>query len=159
MKRPRCKEEEAGVPSVATGGGTVWTHPQIYLYNIREEKSPVNEQNTPISDFPGGTVGGSLPANVGGMGLAPGPGAFHMPRSNGACVPQLLSPRCRAQEPQLLSLLQPQWEAGAPQCRAASARRNWSPRSNKDSVQPQTNKYLLFKCTRFLAKGKLLRNN
>ena len=56
--------------------------------------------------FPGGTVGGSLPANAGGMGSAPGPGAFHMPWSNGARVPQLLSPRCRAQAPRLSSLLQ-----------------------------------------------------
>ena len=76
------------------------------MYNIREEKSPVNEQNAPISDFPGGTVGGSLPANAGGTGSAPGPGAFHLPWSNGARVPQLLSPRCRAQAPRLSSLLQ-----------------------------------------------------
>ena len=33
-------------------------------------------------DFPGGTVGKNLPASAGDMGLIPGPGIFHMPRSN-----------------------------------------------------------------------------
>ena len=41
-------------------------------------------------DFHGGTVDGSLPANPGDIGLIPGPGNFHMPLSNWACVPQLL---------------------------------------------------------------------
>ena len=42
------------------------------------------------------------PANAGDMHLIPGLGRFHMPRSNQAHVPQLLSPRSRAREPQLL---------------------------------------------------------
>ena len=33
-------------------------------------------------DFPGGTVVKNLPANVGDTGWIPGPGRFHMPRSN-----------------------------------------------------------------------------
>ena len=33
-------------------------------------------------DFPGGTVDKNLPANAGDMGSIPGPGRFHMPRSN-----------------------------------------------------------------------------
>ena len=41
-------------------------------------------------DFPGGTVDGILPANPGDTGLIPGPGKFHMPLSNWACVPQLV---------------------------------------------------------------------
>ena len=32
--------------------------------------------------FPGGAVVESLPANVGDMGLSPGPGRSHMPQSN-----------------------------------------------------------------------------
>ena len=33
-------------------------------------------------DFPGGTVVKNPPANAGDMGLSPGPGRSHMPRSN-----------------------------------------------------------------------------
>ena len=33
-------------------------------------------------DFPGGTVGKNPLANAGDTGLIPGPGRFHMPRSN-----------------------------------------------------------------------------
>ena len=42
------------------------------------------------------------PANAGDTGLSPGPGRSHMPRSNKARVPQLLSLRSRAREPQVL---------------------------------------------------------
>ena len=42
------------------------------------------------------------PANAGDMGSIPGPERSHMPQSNYACVPQLLSLRSRAHEPQLL---------------------------------------------------------
>ena len=45
----------------------------------------------------------NLPANAGDTGLIPGPGRSHMQRSNQARVPQLLSLRSRAHEPQLLS--------------------------------------------------------
>ena len=43
------------------------------------------------------------PATVGGMGLIPGLGRFHMSRSSEARVPQLLILCSRAQETQLLS--------------------------------------------------------
>ena len=33
-------------------------------------------------DFPGGAVVKNLPANAGDMGLIPGPGRSHVPRSN-----------------------------------------------------------------------------
>ena len=42
------------------------------------------------------------PANAGDTGSIPGPGRSHVPRSNKARVPQLLSLRSRAHEPQLL---------------------------------------------------------
>ena len=45
----------------------------------------------------------NLPANAGDMGLILDPGRFHIPRSNSACMPQLLKPLCsRAHKPQLL---------------------------------------------------------
>ena len=53
-------------------------------------KKKKNKQ-TYFSGFPGGSVVGSSPANAGDMGMIPGPGGSHMPQSNGAQVPQLLS--------------------------------------------------------------------
>ena len=53
--------------------------------------------------FPGGAVVKNPLANAGDMGLSPGLGRSHMLRSNKARVPQLLSLRSRAREPQLLS--------------------------------------------------------
>ena len=44
----------------------------------------------------------NLPASAGDMGSSPGPGRSHMPWGNRARVPQLLSLRSRALEPQLL---------------------------------------------------------
>ena len=54
--------------------------------------------------FPGGAVVKNPPANAGDTGSIPGPGRSHMPRSNWARVPQLLSLRSRACKPQLLKL-------------------------------------------------------
>ena len=82
------------------------------------------------------------PANSGDTGSIPGPGRSHMPRSNKAHVPQLLSLGSRAHEPQLLSPRAtttevqapragapqqekpPQWETRAPQGRVAPTRHN-----------------------------------
>ena len=58
------------------------------------------------------------PANAGDMGASPGPGRSHMPRSNEARAPQLLSLRSRAHEPQLLSPSATTTEAHAPRARA-----------------------------------------
>ena len=44
-----------------------------------------------LTSFPGGAVVESLPANAGDTGSSPGLGRSHMPRSNQACEPQLLS--------------------------------------------------------------------
>ena len=43
--------------------------------------------------FPGGAVVESLPANAGDTGSSPGLGRSHIPRSDWACEPQLLSLR------------------------------------------------------------------
>ena len=44
-----------------------------------------------LGGFPGGAVVENLPANAGDTGSSPGLGRSHMPRSNWACEPQLLS--------------------------------------------------------------------
>ena len=92
--------------------------------------SPDEKQVRNVLDFPGGTVVKNPPANAGDTGSSPGPGISHMPRSNKARAPQLLS-LCattteahvpRAQAPQQEK--PPQWEAHAPQGKVAPARHN-----------------------------------
>ena len=60
-------------------------------------------QKEMLGGFPGGAVVKNPPDNAGDTGSSPGPGRSHMPRSNEAHAPQLLSLRSRAREPQLLS--------------------------------------------------------
>ena len=48
---------------------------------------------TVVGGFPGGTVVENLPANAGDTGSSPGLGRSHMPQSNWAREPQLLSLR------------------------------------------------------------------
>ena len=74
-----------------------------------------------IEGFPGGTVVQSPPANAGDTGSDPGPGRSHVPWSNWARVPQLMSLHSRAREPQLLSPCAATTEACAP--RACAPRR------------------------------------
>ena len=73
--------------------------------------------------FPGGAVVGSPPADAGDMGSSPGLGRSHMPWSNGARAPQLLSLRSGAHEPQLLSLSATTTEARTPRARALQRER------------------------------------
>ena len=49
-------------------------------------------------DFPGGSVVKNPPANAGDTGSIPGLGRSHMPRSNQARAPQLLSLRTTTTE-------------------------------------------------------------
>ena len=44
-------------------------------------------KNKLFGDFFGGVVDDNPPANAGNIGSIPGPGKFHMPRSNLARVP------------------------------------------------------------------------
>ena len=102
-------------------------------------------------DFPGGAVVKNPPANAGDTGSSPGPGRSHMPRSNKAHVPQLMSLRSRACKPQLLTPRVTTTEAHAPraparQQREATARRSLlttmkssprSPQLEKASAQQQ----------------------
>ena len=69
-------------------------------------------------DIPGGAVVRNPPASTGDTGSSPGPGRSHMPRSNEAHEPQLLSLNSRAREPQLLSLHATTTEAHTPRARA-----------------------------------------
>ena len=59
-----------------------------------------NKKQTTLSkmgrDFPGGAVVKNLPDNAGDKDLNPGPGRSHMPWSNWARAPQLLSLYSRA---------------------------------------------------------------
>ena len=48
----------------------------------------------PHGGFPGGPVIKNPPFNAGDTSLIPVPGRSHTPRSNEACVPQLLKPEC-----------------------------------------------------------------
>ena len=65
--------------------------------NLETENS-----NNDFSGFPGGAEVKNPPAKAGDTGSSPGPGRSHMPRSNKALAPQLLSMCSRAHEPQLL---------------------------------------------------------
>ena len=59
----------------------------------RDEDVHVLETKLEVLDFPGGAVVKNLPANAGDTGSSPGLGGSHMPRSNWAREPQLLSLR------------------------------------------------------------------
>ena len=61
---------------------------------LREKKHPWGHASLIVMEgFPGGAVVESLPANAGDTGSSPGLGRSHMPRSNWAREPQLLSLR------------------------------------------------------------------
>ena len=101
-----------------------WPSPMGYIYYWNEWKKHI------LGDFPGGTVVKNVPANAGNMASSPGLGRSHMPWSNKAPAPQLLSLCSRAHKPQLLKPpaprarapqqeKPPQWEACAPQPRIA----------------------------------------
>ena len=68
--------------------------------------------------FPGGAVVRNPPANAGDMGSSHGPGRSHVPWSNWACLPQLLSLCSRARKAQLLSPCATTTEARTPRARA-----------------------------------------
>ena len=65
--------------------------PVIPVLRIYPEKTII--QKDTCMGFPGGAVVENLPANAGDMGSSPGLGRSHMPRSNWAREPQLLSLR------------------------------------------------------------------
>ena len=60
--------------------------------------------------FPGGAVVKNPPANAGDTGSSPGPGRSHMPQSNQARAPQLLSLRATTTEASAPTARAPQQE-------------------------------------------------
>ena len=89
-------------------------------------------------DFPSGTVLKNPPANAEDTGSSPGPGRSHMPQSNEACAPQLLSLHSRAREPQQLSPRTATSEARAPEARALQQGKppQWEARALQQKVVP-----------------------
>ena len=87
-----------------------------------------------------------LPANAGDTGSIPGPGRSHMPRSNWAPAPQLLSLRSRAREPQPLTVEVSEAQLLKPArlepmlCNKRSHCNEKPACSNKDPMQPKINK-------------------
>ena len=63
-------------------------YPTIYMYFMSLNCTLKNVKD---GGFPGGAVVENLPANAGDTGSSPGLGRSHMPRSNWAREPQLLS--------------------------------------------------------------------
>ena len=59
----------------------------------KQPKCPSTGELIRCGGFPGGAVVESLPADAGNTGSSPGQGGSHMPRSNWAREPQLLSLR------------------------------------------------------------------
>ena len=70
------------------------------MYNIREEKSPVNEQNAPISDFPWWHSGWESACQCRGHGLGPWPGSIpHATEQRGPRATTTESPSAAIIEP------------------------------------------------------------
>ena len=88
--------------------------------------------------FPAGAVVENPPANAGDTGSIPGLGRSHMPWSNEARAPQLLSLCSRAREPQLLSLRATTTEACVPRARAPQLEKplQWEARTPQRRVAP-----------------------
>ena len=76
---------------------------------------------TKLPGFSGGSVVTNLPANTGDTDLIPVSGRSHMPRSNYACTPKLLSLCPTARETQLLKPVSPRahvWQQEKPPMRS-----------------------------------------
>ena len=88
--------------------------------------------------FPGGAMVKNPPSSAGDTGSSPGPGRSHMPRSNWARAPQLLSLRSGVREPQLLSQHTTTTEAHAPRARAPQQEKppQWETRTPQRRVAP-----------------------
>ena len=102
-----------------------------YHFHYQKKKRTLQRNKFKVKGwgFPGGSVVKNSPTNAGNMGLIPGPGGSHMPRSNKVHVPQLLSLCSRPQEPQLLSPCAAIIEAQAPQSPCSTTRETTATRS------------------------------
>ena len=73
--------------------GTSPLHQEVYTTHWTNLTHWGQTPKTTGTGFPGGAVVENLPANAGDTGSSPGLGRSHMPRSDWACGPQLLSLR------------------------------------------------------------------
>ena len=81
----------------------------------------------------------NLAANTGDTGSIPGPGRFHMPRSNWAHALQLLSPSSGVQGP----VLSPRLLLLRPRCPQACAQQQETPRDEKPTCSQEEKPHLL----------------
>ena len=85
--QPSSWESSEFTPNATFSFATNFPTPSFNLFS-----SPYH-LNTTFRGFPGGAVVENLPANAGDTGSSPGLGGSHMPRSDWAREPQLLSLR------------------------------------------------------------------
>ena len=137
MEKTRIWNRQSNFGKVGQSWSAYTIRLQRFLQNYRNYDSMVN--------FSGGTVDKNLSPNAGDMGSVPGLGRSHMPLSNLACVPQLLSLSASTTEACALRAFTLQrekplsWEAHTPQRRVAPAHGNETKPgcSDKDPAQPK----------------------
>ena len=78
--------------SLACAASLPWPPPSSHGLLLSACLCPAASLKKTLVGFPGGAVVEGLPVNAGNTGSSPGLGRFHMPRSNWAREPQLLSP-------------------------------------------------------------------
>ena len=81
------------VHTMSNGENQDWRNQRPVWLHILGSQPMCSNTLKHIPGFPGGAVVESLPANAGDTGSRPDPGRSHMPRSNWAREPQLLSLR------------------------------------------------------------------
>ena len=111
--------------------------PAIPLLGIYLDKTIIQKDHSKkiVQGFPGGAVVESPPAGAGDTGSSPGLGGSHMPRSNWACEPQLLSLRSATREAAMVRGPRTAMKSGprSPQLGRALARKR-RPNTAKDKL-------------------------
>ena len=82
----------------ASERGTIHSFTHSFIQSSIQKTWIKEFQKASHWDIPGGSMDKNLPANSGDTVSIPGPGRFHMPRSNWTEAPQLLSPRAATAE-------------------------------------------------------------
>ena len=82
--RTQLGDWTTAIPIQSIGPAWTWQGDlsELVSFYLQQSLYGFDVKRTDLMDFPGGTVVKNLPANVGHMGSAPGPGRFHMPQSN-----------------------------------------------------------------------------
>ena len=111
-----------------------------------------------LRGFPGGLVVKNTPASVGNTGSTPGVGSSHMPGSNSARDPQLLSQHPRVLTPQLLkpTCLEAELHSkGGPTVRSLLAPTRESPHAAMNRAWPKLNKQIFLKKSEYRKQNDL----